>query len=297
MPLAIIRLVRYLKKNPTDIVYVCGVRASLWIRFLRVFFRSTKLVHGIRWNPESNSKLDLFFRLVERTTWKMVDAWITNSKIAKNTLVSRCGIPAEKIFVIYNGLDNLPLDAPLIEDRPLEVLTVANLSPRKGHIEYLAAIRTVVDKLPNVRFVFVGRDDMNQQVQQAICDAGLTDNVICSGFQADVNQWLKRARVFVLPSLCGEGCPTSILEAMSFAIPCIAFAIDGIPELITDGENGALLQPADYLGMAAKIVSILENDSIAAELGRHARENVELNFKLENTSTHHASLFNQMLAN
>ena len=63
MPLAIIRLVRYLKKNPTDIVYVCGVRASLWIRFLRIFFRSTKLVHAIRWNPESNSKLDLFFRL------------------------------------------------------------------------------------------------------------------------------------------------------------------------------------------------------------------------------------------
>lgn len=289
------RLIWHVRNKPVDVIYVCGARASLLLRFICIFLPGTKLVHGVRWNPDSDSRLDRFFRLMERFTHPLVDAWITNSAVAKQTLVSRCRIPAGRIFVIYNGLESLPADVPPLGERPIEVLTVANLNPRKGHREYLQVVREVVNAIPDAKFIFVGRDDMNGEVQRAIEEAGLSGHVHCEGFQADVSSWFRRARVFVLPSLWNEGCPTAILEAMSFAIPCVAFAMDGIPELVENGHQGMLLQCGDYSGMAAAIIQMLTDDGKAMNLGESGQERVHSHFRLENTATLHTGAFTEIL--
>ncbi len=293
--IAVWRLIRHVRRNSVDVIYVCGTRAAMLLRLLRIFLPGIKLVHGVRWNPNSNSRLDLVFRLVERFTHSLVDAWITNSAVAKETLVSSCGIPIERVFVIYNGLKSLPVDVPPLCERPLEVLTVANFNPRKGHLAYLDVIREVLKFLPEVKFVFVGRDDMNGEVQQAILAAGLSAHVRCEGFQADVSPWFRRARVFVLPSLGNEGCPTAILEAMSFAIPCVAFAIDGIPELVENKHHGILLPSGDYSGMTAAIIQMLTDDGKASKLGEDGRVRVNSYFKVESTAALHLAAFNKIL--
>ncbi len=292
---AFLRLIRHVRSHPVDVIYVCGARAALLLRVLRILLPKLKLVHGVRWNPDSNSRLDRFFRLMERSTHFLVDAWITNSAVAKQTLVSRCGIPADRVFVIYNGLEAWPTEVPPLCERPMEVLTVANLNPRKGHREYLQAVREVLKTVPDAKFVFVGRDDMNGEVQQAIAEAGLSGQVRCEGFQADVSPWFKRARVFVLPSLWSEGCPTAILEAMSFAIPCVAFAMDGIPELVENEYQGMLLQCRDYSGMAAAIIQMLTDSGKAAKLGECGQGRVHSNFRLENTAALHSVAFKKIL--
>jgi glycosyltransferase involved in cell wall biosynthesis len=290
------RLIRHVRRNPVDVIYVCGARASLLLRFIRAFLPGTKLVHGVRWNPDSDSRLDRFFRLMERFTHPLVDAWITNSAVAKQTLVARCRIQAERVFVIYNGLESLPEGVPPLDKRPMEVLTVANLNPRKGHREYLHVVCEVVKVIPDARFVFVGRDDMHGEVQRAIEEAGLSGHVRCEGFQADVSPWFRRARLFVLPSLWNEGCPTAILEAMSFAIPCVAFAMDGIPELVENGNQGVLLQCGDYSGMAAAIIQMLTDDGKASKLGRSGQKRVHSHFRLANTATLHSVAFKKVLS-
>jgi glycosyltransferase involved in cell wall biosynthesis len=285
-------LIRYVRSNPVDVIYICGARASLLLRFIRIFLPDTKLVNGVRWNPNSNSPLDRFFRLMERFTHSLMDAWITNSAVAKRTLVLNCEIPTERVFVIYNGLESLPTNVPPLKARTtMEVLTVANLAPRKGHREYLRVVREVVTAVPEAKFVFVGRDDMNGAVQDAIEEAGLSDYVRCVGFQPDVSPWFKQARVFVLPSLWNEGCPTAILEAMSYAIPCVAFAMDGIPELIEDGHQGLLMQPGDYSQMASAIIQLLTDIDKATKLGNNGRSRIGLHFKLESTAISHAKAF------
>jgi glycosyltransferase involved in cell wall biosynthesis len=292
---ALWRLTRHVRSHPVDVIYVCGSRAALLLRLFRIFLPGIKLVHGVRWNPNSDSRLDRFFRLMERFTHPLVDAWITNSAIAKQTLVSRCGIPAERVFVIYNGLEPLPADVPPLRERPLEVLTVANLNPRKGHREYLQVVSDVLLAVPDAKFVFVGRDDMNGEVQQAIQQAKLSQYVSCEGFQTDVSTWFRRARVFVLPSLWNEGCPTAILEAMSYGIPCIAFAMDGIPELVENGNQGVLLQSGDYRGMAESIIKMLNDEVKASKMGGNGQVRVHNHFSLESTTTLHSVAFKKIL--
>jgi glycosyltransferase involved in cell wall biosynthesis len=292
---AMIRIFLYLRFSRVDVVYVCGVRASFWLRLSRWLLPPITMIHGVRWNPNSDSRLDRFFRLIERTTGFLVDGWITNSNAARTSLIQHCGILSDRIYVIYNGIDAIPKYHHDIDLRPLEVLTVANLSPRKGHREYLSAIQAVILRVPNARFVFIGRDDMSGAVQQAIDDAGLASYVSYEGFQADITPWLKRARILVLPSLRNEGCPTSILEAMAYGVPVISFAIDGIPELIDQNEDGILIRPGDYVSMGNAIVKLLAEPELLTTLGKAGNAKVADRFGIEHTSSEHAKVIKDLL--
>jgi len=232
---------------------------------------------------------------MESWTHKLVDAWITNSRAARETLITACRIPEAKVSVIYNGLEHLPKGVIPLRDRPIEILTVANLSPRKGYKEYLEVIRQVVNAYPEARFVFVGRDDMDGEIQAAIADAGLSDFVRWDGFQTDVSQWYQHARVFVLPSLWGEGSPTSILEAFSFNVPVIAYSNDGIPELVSDSVDGYLVANNNRNLLAAKILSLLKNIQVAQAFGDAGRIKIEQRFTLEKCAVNHASFFLELL--
>ena len=217
-------------------------------------------------------------------------------KPAKSTLVKRCGIKADRIHVIYNGIVALPEELPKFDSRPLEVLTVANLNPRKGHREFLQVIHQVIQRVPDARFVFIGRDDMNGAVQEAINIAGLQNSVCYQGFQSDVTPWFKRARLFVLPSLWGEGCPTSILESFSFGVPVIAHAIDGVPELVEDGRDGYLL-PVGDAALVVSIVELLASPELAAKMGHLGRAKVAERFILASCVNRHEAVYNEMVKN
>lgn len=288
---ALFRLFIYLRKNPCDVVYVCGSRAAFVIRWFRWLGCRFRLVHGVRWNPDSDSRLDRFTRFTERYFRGAVDGWIANSRAARRTLMQRCRVDAARVAVIYNGIGSVPEHPLPISQRPLEVVTVANLNPRKGHIPFLAVIQQVLDHLPEVRFVFVGRDDMAGQVQDALRVQRLESSVCCTGFQADPSYWLERARVFVLPSLWGEGCPTSILEAFSHAVPVVAYAIDGVPELVENGVNGHVIVSGQSRQMADCIVELLMDVTLAQRQGDAGRRRVIDSFSMESCAHQHDRFF------
>jgi glycosyltransferase involved in cell wall biosynthesis len=292
---AFVSLLRHVRREGIQIIYVCGLRASLCLRLLNLLIPGVKLVHGIRWNPDSNSRLDRFFRVVERWLNGLVDLYITNSQIAATTLAERCGISSEKIRVIHNGLTEIPTKIPPISKRPLNVLTVANLNPRKGYLEYLLVIRGVHKVVPDARFIFVGRDDMQGEVQKAISAAGMSGFVNYEGFQSDVSNYFKNARVCVLPSLWGEGCPTSILESMAWGVPVVAYRIDGIPELIRDKVDGFVVNPQDMKKMTAQIVELLSSEQAGTLFGNAGRDKVIKDFTMEVCSTLHGQEFEKMM--
>ena len=289
----VIKLHRDIKSLPIDVVYVCGLRASFLLRFLLVFIPTTKLIHGVRWNPNTDSLLDKSFRIVERWFSWLVDGWIVNSQVTKNTLLNSCNIKKNDVYVIYNGV-NLPLNIDSFSEKPIEILTVANLNKRKGHIEYLKIISKIVDLIPNLKFIFVGRDDMNGVVQKKIIEYGLDKHVYYEGFHSDVSGFYKRASLFVLPSLWGEGCPTSILEALSYSVPVIAHNIDGIPELINQGDDGLLLEVNDANGFK-KIVKLLNNSGNLSVMGQRGRNKIKREFTIKSCVDNHYSVISEIL--
>ena len=276
---AFVSLLRYVRSEGIQIVYICGLRASLWLRLFKPLMPGVKLVHGIRWNPGSNSRLDRFFRVVERWLNGLVDLYITNSQIAATTLVERCGVSSEKIRVIHNGLAEMPTNILPLAERPLNVLTVANLNPRKGYLEYLLVIEIVLQEIPDVHFTFVGRDDMNGKVQSAIIARKLSERVSYVGFQQDISSWMRVARLLVVPSL-KEGFPTVVLEAMSHGMPVAAYDIGGLPELVRHEEDGLLVPAGDTKCLANAIIKLLKETDNANKMSALALARSEADFPL-----------------
>lgn len=284
---AFVSMLRHVRREGIQIVYICGLRASLWLRLLNPLMPGVKLVHGIRWNPDSNSRLDRFFRVVERWLNGLVDLYITNSQIAATTLVERCGVSADKIRVIHNGLAEMPTNILPLAERPLNVLTVANLNPRKGYLEYLSAIESVLQEIPDVHFTFVGRDDMNGKVQSTIRERDLSESISCVGFQEDVSSWMSVARLLVVPSLWGEGCPTAVLEAMSHGVPAVGYALDGLPELVRHGQDGLLVPVADTKFFAMAIIKLLREPEVANKMSASSLARSEAEFQLKSCVMKH----------
>jgi glycosyltransferase involved in cell wall biosynthesis len=287
--IAMFNLIKRFMNIHYDAVYVCGTRSAFVLRFILLFFPRTKFVHAIRWNPNTSFLRDRILRIVERWTGFLVDKWICNSESAKKTLTEKCGISSERIIVIYNGVE-YPETIIDITSRSNTVLTVANVSERKGYIDYLNTIEKVHLVMPTVEFIFVGRDDMNGKLQVEIKKMGLDGVVRYDGYQKDLSLLYSSASIFVLPSKSSEGCPTSILEAHSFGVPVIAYKVDGIPEIVDDSVDGYLYD-IDNQAMHQGILNLISNPLLIESMGAQGRNKVKHKFTVEACANYHTDAF------
>ena len=288
-----LEITKFIKQSNFDVVYAIGLRLSLVLRFLKFFLRlKYTLIHGVRWVPDGTNHLDISTRFIERVSNKFIDGYITNSKACKNILEKRSKIEKTKVFTIYNGVKKIDkINKKIFVKR---ILTVANMSPRKGYIEYIEVMKKVISKHPEVIFTFVGSDNMNGLVLKSIKKNKLSNYVEYLGFKKSVRSQFLSSYLFVLPSLYSEGCPTSIMEAMQYGIPCIAYDICGINELIINGRTGLLAKENDQDMLAKHICNLLENKIIYDQMGKEAELKVKKLFTIESCAQNHFKIFTEL---
>ena len=120
------------------------------------------------------------------------------------------------------------------------------------------------------------------QVDQALACArsqGIEKSVSLPGWiDGDAKRnLLERACMLVLPS-CYEGVPMAVLEAMSWSVPVIATAVGGIPEIVTDGGEGLLVEPGYPIALAAAINRLLDDCALRGALGAAGRRKIMLHY-------------------
>lgn len=289
-------MLRNIRCERYDVVYVMGLRLSFWTRLLKPFLKGAKLIHGIRWSPEGDSRLDKATRLVEQRLGFLIDHYITNAQAAADVLTDRCRIAAQKTDVIYNGITLPKAAPPSYSERPMHILTIANLAPRKGYLEYLDVIERVYGEHPEAQFHFIGKDTMDGKLQAAIAARGLQAAITYHGFCADVSEHLANARLFVLPAQHSEGCPTAMLEAMSYAIPVCGYRINGVAELVEEGSTGLLAGVSESELLGEHISALLQDKTRAQTMGEAGYARVKEHFTLAQCAAKHAEVFAKCVA-
>ena len=149
---------------------------------------------------------------------------------------------------------------------------IGRLSPEKGVVVALEAARRA-----GVTLTVAGEGPSGSSLRAAYPEAkfvGLLDELSAA-------RLVGRSRAVVVPSVCLENAPMSVLEAMSAEKPVIASSIGGIPEQVLDGVDGLLVPPGDIDGFAAAMRRCAEDDSLCARLGHAARETVRQRFSPE----------------
>ncbi len=284
------KAIRFSNQNKINNIYVCGFKACSIIRIFSFFIKTPKIIHAIRWNPISQNITDKFFRIFERFFISRTCRWICNSKSAKKTLSTFCGIPEDRIIVIYNGLE---VKKPFIKNTSKEkiVLTLSNFAPRKGIVEYLNVIERVINVDGSIKFIIAGRDDMRGKVQKEIKRKKLESFINTPGFVNNTSGLLESSKLLVLPSLLPEGCPTSILEGMAFGKPAIGYNIEGLNELIINNRTGFLIKKYNQENMAESILGLINNVSLIEKFGHNAYQEVKNNFSLKKMLRKHREVF------
>jgi len=117
------------------------------------------------------------------------------------------------------------------------------------------------------------------------------------GYVSDVNrivQIYQAADVYVLPSL-EDNLPNTLMEAMACGVPCVGFAVGGIPEMIDHERNGYVARPRDAADLAAGIYHVLAEADYEV-LGREALKKVALNYSQPHVAMKYIDVYEHALA-
>lgn len=229
-------------------------------------------------------------RFFEYGLLKRSDEIIAVSKYTKKELLESYDLNANKINVIYNGVDvnkfkpsnnknKIKKELGLSADKI--ILYVGRLYCRKGLPTLLMAAPLILRKFKNVKFVisgkgFGGEEDRFRAFANRL---KVGENVTFIGYFPDeeLPKLYQAADIFVLPSVY-ENMPFALLEAMATALPVVTTNVGGIPEVVQEGKNGLLFNPLDFQGLAEKVLYLLENPAFASEIGFFGRKTVKEKF-------------------
>jgi glycosyltransferase involved in cell wall biosynthesis len=140
----------------------------------------------------------------------------------------------------------------------------------------------------------IGDGPLRAELEALTADLNLTDRVRFLGSRDDVAALLVAADVAVLSSR-SEGLSLALLEAMAAGKPVVATRVGGNPEVLTDGETGRLVPPADPEALAAALLEVLDQPGQAAALGRAARSRVVERFSLRGMVTQYEQVYERLL--
>jgi len=222
-----------------------------------------------------------------RTIYRLSTHVIVNSASVRQLLVERDRLPAEKIHVIYNGVD-VDRFAGVRGDREgllgsfgsgsKLIAVVANMYSRvKGHACLIEAASIVCRAVPSAKFVLIGDGAERPKLEQQVRQAGLEENFLFVGCRQDVPELLACCDVSVLPSEA-EAMPNSVLESMAAGLPVVATRVGGTPEIIVDGVDGLLVPPQDSQALAQAMLHILQDADFARRLSRSGQEKMQTHF-------------------
>jgi glycosyltransferase involved in cell wall biosynthesis len=209
--------------------------------------------------------------------------WVAVSEQNRQALANGFGIDRSEIELTHNGARpevfeqpddpdaraavrrelGLPVDAVL-------VLSVGRLHHQKGFDFLPMVVPHVVAEFPNVRFAIAGDGPDRESLERALCERGIADRVHVLGRRSDVPRLLAAADLFAFPTRL-EGHPFALMEAMAAGVPVVTSAASGIPELVTDRENGVLFRPNDPCDFLEALRWALRHPEAMARMGEAGR--------------------------
>ncbi|AVR95985.1 hypothetical protein C9I28_09755 [Pseudoduganella armeniaca] len=161
---------------------------------------------------------------------------------------------------------------------PATVLMLGRLNKNKGTYDLLKATAKLPPTLAHARLC-LGGDGEIEQAREAAGALGLAERVELAGWIGPEAKtgYLDSATVYVLPSY-NEGLPMSVLEAMAAGLPVVTTPVGGIPEAVTDGVEGFLIQPGDIDALRDRLQALLSDPALARRMGEAGRRKVEAQF-------------------
>ncbi len=211
----------------------------------------------------------------------------------KSSLVQELDVAhaeAMRIRVVRNGVGVEALPGPSeradlralwgVDEGQVLIVAAGRLTRQKNFAALVEALSRLAGESADWRCIIAGDGELRADLEDQIAKSGLGNKICLPGLVRDVRGLLTAADVFCLPSTY-EGLPLVLLEAMSAGLPVVAFAIDGVMDVVADGEQARLAPIGDTGALAAALASLVDDPISRRAMGSAARELVVANFSFE----------------
>ena len=299
IPTIFFRMFITLKRSKPNILHahgykeniLCGVAAKL------LDIPVVRTHHGRGMLGVSN-----FYNIIERLNARyFTSKLISVSDDLKQYLIMN-HLDELKITVIRNGIKCYVHQSRLptlsrkdigIDDDMFVVGTVSRLTAVKNQRCMIDALELLSKTDKYICLLIVGDGALMEELKSYAVDLSVNDKVYFVGFQENTEQYFHIMDVFTLSSL-HEGVPISILEAMCAGKAVVSTRVGGIPEIISNYENGLLVDPNDCKGLAAAWLKLKDDCELVNMIANRASDDVRSIYSLSNTLNRMHALYEEV---
>jgi len=297
----ILDLSRLISKYNIDILHAHDDKSSLYGLFLKIMNPEIKIMYTCHLYKIYNASdtggfIGYMNHVIRRKTalyiMKLYASPLLAVSAATKNLLVKDGIKEFKVKVLLNSIDHnfwkrerlsstFRKELNISEDAFLIGL-IGRLGYDKGIPTFLKVAGKVLSHHPGAVFVLVGEGRLNEVdlFKKESENLGIDKSVIFAGFRSDLINIYSSLDLFLMTSLA-EGLPNTVIEAMSMEVPVVSTAVDGVPELVVDGETGFLCDIGDVDTLAKKVVELIENETLRNSFSKAARKRIEEKFSFE----------------
>jgi len=285
---AFVELFQLFRRGRYDIVHTHSGKAGFLGRLAARVAGVPVIVHSIHgpsFGPFQGALSNATLKFAERVAGVVTTRFVSVAD-AMSWLYLEAGIGRAQDYVtIRSGFDVVAFasaqsDAALrakLGGGPI-VGQMARLFELKGWEVFFEMART----LPEAKFLVIGDGPWRAKLETWAKESGLSGRVHFAGLlaPADVPRWIASMDVLVHLSL-REGLPRAVVQALAAGRPVVAHALDGTPEVVTDGETGFLVPPGDDAMLVDRVRRLLRDPSLASSMGQRGQARVLEEFTVE----------------
>lgn len=208
----------------------------------------------------------------------------------QETVTALYGLKPDRVPVVYNGIDLSKCHPKEGYDRgeTFRILHIGRFSEQKNHIGLVKAFEIFHGSCPDSELLLIGDGELRPEIEAYVREHNLTESVRFLGLQSNVYSYLQDADLFTLPSLF-EGVPMTLIEAMGTALPIVATAVGGVPDML-NGDS-AWLVSCEETAIAEAFFEAYQSPEKCAAFGKAALKRSE-EFSVQKMTAAYLNLYN-----
>lgn len=243
----------------------CGIRPLVHLRSMR----TTKVPNGLGAYFNRNTSMYIANSNASAAHWESL------------------GFDSSKTAIVYNVIErgNEPSNTSSTSEAGITVLgCLANFAQGKGHEFLLQAFRKLIDVSPEYALYLAGKGDKEEQVRDQVKTLKLEKQVHFLGYQEDTASFFNRIQLLLVPS-SSEAFGRVILEAWQHRVPVIATRIGGMKELVSEEENGILVEYGNEKDVINAILRLSSQPETYLRLQENGLRSLNDRFSLKSYTT------------